>query len=234
MIKYKLKIEDIIEEAEGTKTYFLEKPVDLTWEEGAHTHIGLVGFDEGELPNKNWVRHMSIMTLPDENKIGITTRVPGSSSEFKIKLSKLKTGDEIILFKLGSRMGLKRCNRPIIALSMGVGIATIRPIIHAYIKDKYNIPSLINVNVDSSSEFIFKEELDKLGDDNYKNYWLNSRQGFYEILQQVIETENAIYYVVGSDIFIKDIILRLRDKKVKDADIIIDKKEEILPDYFII
>lgn len=231
MIKYKLKIVDIIDEAEGTKTYYFEKPENFTWEEGAHTHIGHVGFDDGEQINKNWVRHMSIMTLLNENKIGITTRVPGSFSEFKNKLSKLNIGDEVILFKLGSRMILRRCNRPIVLLSMGVGIATMRPIILTFISDKADIPYLINVNVDSSGDFIFKDELDKLTDDSYKNYWLNSRQDFYDELQQLIEIENPIYYIVGEDVFIKDIIQQLRAKNVINSDIIIDKKDEVAHEF---
>jgi ferredoxin--NADP+ reductase len=234
MVRYQLKIEDIIDEAEGTKTYIFKKPENFTWEEGSHTHIGFVGFDEGEQPNKNWVRHMSIMTLPDENKIGITTRVPGSSSEFKNKLSKIISGDEVVLFKLGSRMSLKHSNRPVILLSMGVGIATMRPVILAYIKDNSNIPSLINVNIESSGEFIFKEELDKFENHSYKNYWLDSRLDFYNTLQQLTEIEKAIYYIVGSDVFIKDIIQLLREKNVNDMDIIIDKKAENLHEYFII
>ena len=102
MVKHRVKILDIIDEAQGTKTYLLEKPEDFTWDEGAHTHIGLLGFDKGERPNKEWVRHMSIMTLPEENSIGFTTRITYPMSEFKEKLSKLQIGDEIILFKIGS------------------------------------------------------------------------------------------------------------------------------------
>ena len=232
MIKYNLKITDIINEEEGTKTYFFEKPEDFNWQEGSHIHIGLPGFDATEETNKNLVRHMSIITLPNENKVAITTRVPGSSSEFKNKLSELIVGDEVTLFKVGSRMLLKRFNRPVILLSMGVGIATMRPIILTFLNDKSNIPHLINININASGGFIFKEELDTLVNDSYKNYWLDSRINFYEILEQLAESENAIYYIVGSDPFIKDIIQRLKTKNVDKADIIIDKKDENLNKYF--
>lgn len=232
MIKYNLKITDIINEEEGTKTYFFEKPEDFNWQEGSHIHIGLPGFDAAEETNKNLVRHMSIITLPNENKVAITTRVPGSSSEFKNKLSELIVGDEVTLFKVGSRMFLKRCNRPVILLSMGVGIATMRPIILTFLNDKSNIPHLINININALDGFIFKEELDTLVNDSYKNYWLDSRINFYEILEQLAESENAIYYIVGSDPFIKDIIQRLKIKNVDKADIIIDKKDENLNKYF--
>ncbi|MCB2293238.1 hypothetical protein LGK95_06855 [Clostridium algoriphilum] len=61
--------------------------------------------------------------------------------------------------------------------------ATMRTVILTFINDKANIPYLVNVNVDSSGDFIFKDELDILADESYKNYWLNSRQDFYETLQ---------------------------------------------------
>lgn len=230
-MKHKVKILDIIDEVKGTKTYILEKPENYTWIEGSHTHIGLVGFDEGEKPNKNLVRHMSIMTLPTEEKIGFTTRVQDNPSEFKYKLSQLNIGDEVVVFKLGSRMELRRCNRPIVLLSMGVGIATMRPLILAFINDSSNIPNLFNVNVDASGD-IYKSELDKYENENYKNYWLDSRNEFYETLNQLTETQNAIYYIVGADLFIKDIIQKLRVRNVNDTDIILDKKPDIIDTYF--
>ncbi len=232
MVKYKLKIIDIIDEAKGTKTFLFEKPDEFSWDEGAHTHIGLVGFDEGEKPNKDLVRHMSIMSLPSEKTVGITTRVSGSSSEFKNKLSQLNIGDEAVIFKVGSRMSLRRCNRPIILLSMGVGIATMRPLILSFVNDRSDIPYLVNVNVDSSGEFVYKNELDKLTDDCYKNYWINSRTDFYKTLSGLVETKNAIYYAIGSDLFIKDMIQQLRAANVNDSDIIIDKKDEKVMEFF--
>ncbi len=233
MVKYKLKITDIIEEAPGTKTYLLEKPADFTWIEGAHTHIALPGFDEGEMPNKNMVRHMSIITLPQENKIGFTTRILVAPSEFKEKLSKLCPGDELILFKIGSRMSLRREGRPIVLLSMGVGIATMRPLIHGFVQDKTGIPGLTNINVNSSKAFIYKTELERLDNSCYQNHWLNSRSKFYEELDRVSEQSDAIYYIVGSDEFIKEVIKFLRSKKIEDSSILIDKKEEQLANYYI-
>jgi ferredoxin--NADP+ reductase len=231
MIKHNIKLIDIVEEAAGTKTYYFEKPEGFTWEEGAHTHIAHVGFDAGERPNRDLVRHMSIMTLPEENRIGITTRFPSSTSKYKSKLAELKIGDEMVLFKLGSVLTLRRQNRPVILLSMGVGIAAMRPIILAYKNDKTNVPYIINVNVDSSEEFIYREELDKLQDENYSNHWVNSRKEFYEKLEQLVEQEDAIYYIVGSYLFDKDVIQRLVAKNVKAENILIDKKEWSIEEF---
>ncbi|MFT4146110.1 MAG: hypothetical protein QM644_16795 [Mobilitalea sp.] len=232
MIKYTLKVIDIKQESKNTFSFYLEKPDDLTWTEGAHTHIGIVGFDQGELPNKNLVRHMSLTTLPNENKLGFTTRIQEPLSEFKRGLSKINIGDELVIFKIGSRMDLRRNNRPLILLSMGVGIATMRPLVHAFLENTLNISSLISVNIDSSKNYIFRDELNVLQTDLYKNYWYDCRADFYQSLNEFTELKNPLYYITGSDNFIKDIIRTLRLQKVKDEDIFLDKKEAVLADYF--
>ena len=174
-MKHRLKIKDIVHEGKDTLTYYFEKPENFSWEAGANMHVGLLGFDEGTVPNKQWVRHMSIITLPEENRIGFTTRVPGSNSEFKRKLSELNTGEELIIFKIGTRMTLSRSKRPVFLISMGVVIASMRAMIITYTKNKSDIPMLINVNVDSSG-FLYRNELDRLADESYKNFWFNTRQ----------------------------------------------------------
>ena len=224
-MKYKLKIIDIVEEAQGTKSYYFEKPEEFTWEPGSNIHVGLVGFDQGEKPNKELVRHMSIITLPRENKIGITTRVPGSASEFKDKLSKLKIGDDLVIFKLGTRINLKRTGKPIFLISMGVGISAMRSFVLSYMENREGIPSIANINVDSSG-FIYKKNLDNLTDDSYKNYWIDSRKAFYEILEDKASVEEGIYYVVGSDSFITEVMDVLKEHKINRDNIIIDKKQE--------
>jgi len=232
MIKYKLKIIDVIDEGNESKTYLFEKPEDFSWEEGSHAHIGLSGFDLGEKPNKNWVRHMSIMTLPDEGKIGFTTRVKHNPSEFKRKLFSSSIGDDITFFKLGSRMSLRRTGKTIVLLSMGVGIATMRPLIRAYIKDKSDIPSVISLNIDSSSDFVYQKELDRFNDNHYKNYWIKSRTTFYKTLQLLTNSADAIYYIVGSDSFIQENIKYLKSANVNKENIVIDKKEEMQSMFF--
>lgn len=233
MIKYKLKITDIIEEAKETKTYYFEKPEGFTWEAGSHTHLALLGFDEGDKPNKNLVRHMSIMNLPEENRIGITTRIPANNpSEFKYKLSKLNIGDEVVIFKIASKLALKPSNRPVIFLSMGVGIAALRPVIKSYLKDTSLVPTLTNINVDSSKEFIYKNELDSLTNEAYTNIWLDSRQAFYKKLEEVSNIENALYYIIGSYNFLKDTTAKLIAKNKIVSDVILDVRENTANEFF--
>lgn len=226
MIKYRVKITDIIEEVPGTKTYLLEKPSDFHWVEGSHTHIGLPGFDVGEKPNKNLVHHMSIMTLPEENKIGFTTRMANPTSEFKRKLGSMQVGDTVSIFKVGSRMFLRREDKPIVLLSMGVAIATMKPLVKKFIADSSNITNLTNINIDASKAFIYQRELDALENEAYKNIWVESRKDFYDIVDITLDKKDTIYYIAGSDDFYSSVISYLLEKEVERNRIVIDVKEE--------
>lgn len=231
MIKHRLKIVDIIDESKGTKTYILEKPEDFNWEAGAMTHVGLVGFDEGDSPNKGWVRHMSICSLPSENHIAFTTRTK-CSSEFKERLAELTVGDELILFKTVSHLSLKESHKPLVMLTMGVGIAAVRPLIISLMKERSDIPTIQNITIDSSGEFIFKEELDQFCNGCLSNHWFECRKDFYDRVNQTCQQKDAVYYVIGSDEFIINMILTLRQNGIEDSSIVIDKRQQMLPKYF--
>lgn len=231
MIKHRLKIIDIVNEGNDTKTFYLEKPNDFNWEEGSHTHIALNNYEVEEVVNKSLVRHMSIMTLAQENKIGFTTRFPLQKSEYKTLLSDYQIGDEINLFKIGSRMKLKRENKRIVLLSMGVGIATMRPLILAYHQDQTGIPELVHINVDSSTS-IYKNEIESCLSDQFINYWTNSRVEYFQKLTEIINQTNTLYYIVGSDTFLRTNIQKLKSTGVNVEDIVIDKKDGMLNLYY--
>ncbi len=231
MIKHTLKIIDIVDEGNNTKTFYLEKPMDFNWEEGSHTHIALPNYDLEDTPNKSLVRHMSIMTCADENRIGFTTRFPEQKSEYKTMLDTFRVGDQLKLFKLGSRMKLRRENRNIVLLSMGVGIATMRPLILSYCQDKQAIPKLIHINVDAKHS-IYREEIETLSNESFINIWSKSRVEYFQTLSNIMKQSDSIYYIVGSDSFLRTTIQKLKAAGVKIEDIMIDKKDGILNLYY--
>lgn len=154
---YWTKISEIIEESPEVKTYVLDCPEGFTWEEGAHTHLAMKGFNEGNKPNRGLVRHMTIMTLPEEGTIGITTRIRDKCSEYKKILRSLKVEDEVALFKTYTNIPLRRENKNIYMLSQGVGLATIRPLVVEYFKRPENVKHVHSLNIDSSREFLFTD-----------------------------------------------------------------------------
>ena len=232
MIKFKTKILRVSEAPEGVWTYALEIPQGFGWDEGTHMHVANLGFDEGDAPNRDQIRHMSVMSLPTEGYLGFTTKIDAEPSEFKSVLKDLKEGDSLVLFKFGSRMVLRREERPILLLSMGVGIATMRPLILKYKEDQSGISELYSINVNGDGDYVYYDEIEPLVGEGFDTVWCRHRTEYYERLADLVKAKNPICYVVGNDAFIKDHILKLRNLKVSDNDIIVDKKPEIRRDYY--
>ncbi len=227
MVKYRLKITDILIESEDTWTFLLEMPEDFNWEEGSQAHIGIEGYDFNA-PKGTFVRHMSIMTLPEEGKIGFTTRKRGELSVFKETLFNMKVGQELLVFKPGSRMALRRENRPLVLLSMGVGIATMRPLILQHHNNPMGIKEVYQINVDAGGNFLYQKEFESMADSSVKHTWLRGRNGLDEVLERVLSIESPIFYLVGSDAFVIQRTHWLMEHGVAFQDIVVDKKEQFI------
>src|SRR5699024_4471472 len=173
---YWTKINKVIEESPEVKTYLLDCPEDFTWEEGAHTHFALKGFNAGDKPNRSLIRHMSITTLPNENSIGITTRIKDQCSEFKSILRNMEIGNEVAIFKTHSNVPLKRENKNVYLLSAGVGIATFRPLVLDYFARTENIKQMHSLNVDSSKHFLFDHIFESTADKAFTAQFVDNRE----------------------------------------------------------
>src|SRR5699024_11510270 len=177
MVKiYWTKIKDVVEESPETKTYILDCPEDFTWEEGAHTHLALEGFNAGEKPNRSLIRHMSICTLPGEETIGITTRVREQCSEFKERLDALGIGGTVALFKTHSNVPIKRENKNVYLLSSGVGLATFRPLILDYFNRADGVNHMHSLNIDSSKDYLFPTVFETAPDQKFTAQFVDNRK----------------------------------------------------------
>lgn len=229
---YWTKINKIIEEMPEVKTYLLDCPEGFTWEEGAHTHLALEGFNAGEQPNKSLVRHMSISTLPGENSIGITTRIKENCSEFKSILRSLEVGDQVALFKIHSNVPLKREDKNIYLLSSGVGLATFRPLVLKYFEHADNVTQIHSLNIDSSKYFLFTDVFESAPDKNFTAQYVENREDYYKEVKKLAADQDGLFYVVGSDEFIMQNIEVLREQGIKQEQIILDKRERQLAQFF--
>jgi len=234
---YPIELLNIREESERTYTYNFTKPEELIWDEGAHTHLALNRINE-ELGwwEKKDVRHFSIMSLPEERFISITTRIPEAHTEFKEFLSHSNIGDTYYLFKVGSRLKLRREDRPIILLTQGVGIASVRPLLKRFDDNSDHITSLYHLNVDRYKPYIFEEEFKKYNENpKIRTVYTSNRNAYYEVLNDWFSsdfTKKAYYYIIGSDAFLIDQRRHLNQMGISDEQIIIDKKEEKIKALF--
>lgn len=228
---YWTKINQIIQETGEVRTYLLDCPEDFTWEEGAHTHFALEGFNAGEKPNRSLIRHMSISTLPNEQSIGITTRIKEQCSEFKAILSNLEIGDQVALFKTHSNVPLKRENKNVYLLSSGVGLATFRPLVLEYFENANQVNQIHSLNVDSSKEFLFPDLFASATDKKFSSQFVDNREDYYAEVKKLAADQEGIFYVVGSDEFLLQNIDVLLKEGIQPEQIMLDKREGQLPNF---
>lgn len=228
---YWTKINKIIEETPEVKTYLLDCPEDFTWEEGAHTHLALEGFNAGEKPNRSLVRHMSISTLPHENSIGITTRIKEQCSEYKTILRTLEVGSDVALFKTHSNVPLKREDKNVYLLSSGVGLATFRPLVIDYLNRADNVNQIHSLNIDSSKDFLFKDVFESAPDKKFTSQFVDNREGYYEEVKNLAADKDGLFYVVGSDEFLAQNIEVLFEQGIHPKQIMLDKHEQTLSKF---
>lgn len=222
---YWLKIKDIIEETREIKTFLLERPEGFTWEPGAHTHFALPGFNAGDKPNRQLIRHMSISTHPSEEAIGITTRIREHCSEFKSILKQYKPGDQAALFKTHNNLPLKRNGRKVYLLSAGVGLATFRPIVLDFFQNPDGIEHLCSLNIESSGQFLFTDVFKTAPAKNFTALFVDSRREYYAEVRHLAEDKDGLFYVVGSDEFLHHNIAMLQEHRIPAEQIMIDKRE---------
>ncbi|MEC1179748.1 dihydropteridine reductase [Metasolibacillus meyeri] len=228
---YWTKINKIIEETPEVKTYLLDRPQDFTWEEGAHTHFALEGFNADDKPNRSLIRHMSISTLPSENSIGITTRIKEQCSEFKSILRNLEVGNEVAIFKTYSNVPLKRENKNVYLLSSGVGLATFRPLVLDYFERADNVNQIHSLNIDASKDFLFTNIFKSAADKKFVAQFVDNRKDYYEEVKHLAEDKTGLFYIVGSDEFLAQNIEVLREQGIKPEQIMLDKHEEQLSKF---
>lgn len=228
---YWTKINKIIDETPEVKTYLLDCPEGYTWEEGAHIHLALEGFNAGDKPNRSLIRHMSISTLPHENSIGITTRIKEQCSEFKSVLRSLKVGNEVAIFKTHTNIPLKREDKNVYLLSSGVGLATFRPLVLDYFERADNVNQIHSLNIDSSKDFLFTNIFASAPDKKFTSQFVDNRKDYYEEVKNLAADKDGHFYIVGSDEFLVQNIKVLLEQGIKPEQIMLDKHERQLPEF---
>lgn len=222
-ISTKIKLIAVEKEVPETYTFKFSIPDKIKWESGAYAHFLNNDLSNGQKVSKKEVHEFSIMTHPDEKVLGFTTRIRKGASSFKSGLLELKPGDNIRMFKVGNHLKNKTTEKPIVFISMGVGIATFRPFILDFLKNGSKDKLITNINIDRSGKFVYANELKNLAGENLKNLFATNRDDLYKYIDQCINNADNMYYVVGSKEFSTAIGDYLKDKRVLGNNIIFDK-----------
>ena len=133
-------------------------------------------------------------------------------------------GDRMHIYGIKNNFPLVRTGNPVVLLSMGVGMATMRPLIKSYQRDLKGISSLTSLNVDRGSNGVYQEEMESLDLPGFFPHYLDSRRSFLDQVDRSLELKDAIYYLVGSDEFLGSMAYYLAGSGVPKSMLKIDKK----------
>ena len=226
-LSHKIFLEETRREAKNTYTFVFSKPQGFEWDEGVSIQLANSKYNSNNPDSAlEHIRHLSIISLPCENHVAFTTRITEHASPFKKALRNATQGEEFQIIDPVSKMVLKREGRRILLISAGVAISTMRPLIKRFVMDRSNIESLINLNIDSSGDYIYRDEIADFESNTkgFSNYYRKTRAGFYQVLKDCFD-KSAIYYVTGSDQFIIAISKLLLKQGVALDSLILDKEE---------
>ena len=226
--KFEVELMEKIDSGDNRVTLYFNVPEGFTWEPSAHISLALEGYDENGEFHKDCVRKFSINTLMEENKIGITTRTDSSDSEYKKRIAKMQPGEKCTIIESGCRLPIRRENRGIVFISMGVGMSTVRPLINAIIKDSEKITSVTNICVNKTENYLYKDELGAADHTMCNSRFCHHRTDLRETIDSLNEVDKKIFYVVGSREFVQNMVVLLKEHGVAKEDIMIDKKPGIL------
>lgn len=230
---YWTKINNIVVETPEVSTFFLDCPEGFTWQEGSHTHFALKGFNAGDKPNRSLIRHMSISTLPHEKSIGITTRIKENCSEFKSILRDMSVGMEVAIFKTHSNVPLKREGKNVYLLSSGVGLATFRPLVLDYLNNADKVNKIHSLNIDSSKDYLFTDVFQSASAKKFTSQFVDNRNDYYKEVANLATDKDGLFYVVGSDEFLLQNIEVLINEGINPEQIMLDKHERQLAEFFV-
>lgn len=221
--KNRIELVDIIKHTDEIYSFkFTSQEIDQ-WQEGDSSKLFLKVGDQ-EIGKK-----FSYASLPSESQIRFTTRIKANRSEYKDYLSRLEVGNVLEITAPSGNFKLLRHNRPLLMLSNGVGIAAIRSLIKAYSNDDYGIPELVQLNVDADGN-IYKDEFEAMNFNlsTFVSLYTLNRKSFYQTMDSELQrllmkyVDTPYIYVVGSDNFVEDVIIYLKEMGILDEDIITD------------
>lgn len=224
----KLKFIAKRKEAEDVWSYIFEGKEPIKWTAGQF----LVYFLDHENPDiRGKQRFFTISSASFEKNIMLTTRLsPENSSSFKKALNEMKPGDTIDAKGPDGDFTVFSPNKHFVFIAGGIGITPFRSIILdlAHKKLPLNI-TLLYAN--STPEFPFKDELEKIASDNpnFKIHYIVSPKHIDEevVKQTVPNLKKVIFYVSGPEKMVEILSEMLMKMGISEENL----KQDFFPGY---
>ncbi len=201
-------------------TFIFQKPKDMNWKSGQH---GIFSIADKKI-NKP-TRAFSIASSAQEDIIKISMKISENPSEFKKEIMNLNPGMKMIMRgPIGPFHIIDE--RPALFIAGGIGITPYRALLKEQISNTgKKLHSIDLLYLDSSQNYIYKDEFDKISDDqNITIKYLIKREDLSVEMQKfIIKHKNeANYFVVGSKKMTKSITEFLKSNDISKKNIIKD------------
>lgn len=203
--KTDLVLQETYQETAGIHTFIFTKE-DSHWRAGQY---GIFSIIHKKIPSPT--RPFSIASAPSEGIVQITVGVSDQPSESKQSLLELEPGMKIRMRGPVGPMYLKD-DKPTLLIAGGIGVTAFRAMVKEGGKGELTL-----LHVDSSSKFVYREELTELAKDSFKAEFLTSRDDLYRGIEKFVleHGNNGRYYIAGSSEMVKSVEAYLRKNKVK-------------------
>ncbi|HST19883.1 MAG TPA: FAD-dependent oxidoreductase [Blastocatellia bacterium] len=236
MAKYKLKLKNREEIAEGTMAFFLEKPADFDFKAGQFARLTLI--DPPETDAKGNGRTFTIASAPYEEDLMIATRMRDTA--FKRVMRTIPLGTEISFKGPYGALALHDdAARPAVFLTGGIGITPFRSILLQAAKDRLDHRSFLFYCNRRPEEAAFLRELMELESESQNYKFIGSMTGMSNskeswqgeigyINREMIATMiddllSPVYYVAGPQAMVAAMQKMLNDVGVSDENICVEE-----------
>jgi ferredoxin-NADP reductase len=220
------------EVAEGTETFWFEKPADFIYKPGQHMDIKLV--NPPETDSEGDKRTFSFVSSPDEPQLQIATRMRDTVFKRVLKSSPLNTPVELD-GPFGSLLLHNDASKPAVFLAGGIGITPFMSILRNAARQKLPHKLFLFYSNRRPEDAAFLDELQKLQaeDPNYKfvgtmtemeksvKSW-DGERGYVtaEMIKKYVgELSTPIYYIAGPQVMVAAMRKILNDAGLNDDNI---------------
>ena len=135
----------------------------------------------------------------------------------------MEIGDSISLRGPFGGFYISDYSRPMAMIAGGIGITPMRALLKD-MEDKNNLKEIELFYIDSSEEYVFKDELEVIEQNNpsIKIHFLTDRKDLEDNIFKFINkhNNNAVYFISGNPKMVKDIRNKIRNKGIIRKNII--------------
>lgn len=215
MAQYTIALQERTAVADGTESFFFEKPAGFQYQAGQYVALILPKIDGAEADAKGLVRSFSLTSAPCESVLSFTMR--SGESSFKKTCWQLRVGDTVTITDPVGFFVLPPAEdvRPIVFLSGGIGITPVRSMLKQAEYERSERQFTLLYANRFLKDAAFHQDIQKLALKNFRYVTILSQsedrcapaddeRGYIDqaIIEKYIgDVRGSLYYIVGSPEF---------------------------------